>query len=189
VPGRRPRYGRGDGGQTPRDGIPAEIGRAEALPFADASFDLVVFSFITHHLADLGRALHEAARVARRAVMILDAWYDAGVPSQRVAEDYDLWSKGIDRRLGMVHNPVPSAAEIMDLLAARSDIAGFDYACRLVLSPWPLEEVRKSADAQLSMLDDRDAEVEAALARILHDAARHGISRDGALMMRIGKKP
>jgi hypothetical protein len=88
----------------------------------------------------------------------------------------------------MVHNPVPGAAEIMTLLAGRSDIAGFDYACRLVLSPWPLEEVRKAADAQLAALG-RDAELEAALARILEDARRHGISRDGALMMRIAKQP
>jgi SAM-dependent methyltransferase len=169
------------------EGLPAELARAEALPFAAASFDIVAFSYTTHHLADLPRALSEALRVARKAVLILEGWYDIAVPSQRVAEAYDLWSKSIDRRLGMVHNPLPTAAEIIGLLAARTDMATVDYSHRLILAPWPIEDVRKTAQAQLVALGRPDAEAEAALARILHAATRDGISRDGALMMRIAK--
>jgi SAM-dependent methyltransferase len=168
-------------------GLSAEVARAEALPFGDASFDLVTFSYTTHHLADLPRAIEEALRVARRAVAILEGWYDRAVPSQRVAESYDLWSKSIDRRLGMVHNPLPTAAEIIDLIAASTDIAAIDYAHRLILAPWPIEEVRKAADEQLAALGRADANAQRALTRILDDAARDGISRDGALMMRIAK--
>jgi ubiquinone/menaquinone biosynthesis C-methylase UbiE len=42
--------------------IELELGRAEALPFEDASFDRVVFRLVIH-LVDLPRALREAARV------------------------------------------------------------------------------------------------------------------------------
>jgi SAM-dependent methyltransferase len=168
-------------------GLSAEVARAEALPFGDASFDLVTFSYTTHHLADLPRAIKEALRFARRAVAILEGWYDRAVPSQRVAESYDLWSKSIDRRLGMVHNPLPTAAEIIDLIAASTDIAAIDDAHRLILAPWPIEEVRKTADEQLAALGRADANAQRALTRILDDAARDGISRDGALMMRIAK--
>ena len=38
-------------------------GRGEALPFADASFDIVVFSNSLHHMGDMDGALGEAARV------------------------------------------------------------------------------------------------------------------------------
>jgi SAM-dependent methyltransferase len=167
--------------------LSAKLARAEELPFENASFDVVTFSYTTHHLAELPRALAEAVRVARRAVLILDGWYDTAVPSQRVAEAFDLWSKAIDRRLGMVHNPLPSAAELVALVSGRPSIAATDYAHRLILAPWPISEVRNAAEEQSVALGGFDAETEAALARILDEAARVGISRDGALMLRIGK--
>ena len=169
------------------EGLAAELSRAEALPFADARFDVVTFSYTTHHLADLAPALAEALRVARRAVLILEGWYDTSVPSQRVAENYDLWSKRIDRRLGMVHNPLPSAAELVALAASRADVAAVDYAHRLILAPWPIEDVREAAQEQRAALGGFDAQIEDALPRILEEAAREGISRDGALMLHIAK--
>src|SRR5205823_9444169 len=42
-----------------------EEGDAEALPFADASFDAVVANFGVHHVADPVQALCEARRVLR----------------------------------------------------------------------------------------------------------------------------
>ncbi len=38
-------------------------GRGEALPFADGSFDIVVFSNSLHHMSDMAGALREAARL------------------------------------------------------------------------------------------------------------------------------
>lgn len=38
-------------------------GRGEALPFADKSFDIVVFSNSLHHMGDMDGALDEAARI------------------------------------------------------------------------------------------------------------------------------
>ena len=88
----------------------------------------------------------------------------------------------------MIHNPLPAAAGIVGLLSGRSDIAAIDYTHRLILAPWPHEEVRKAADAQLTAVGQADAVTEAALVRILDAAARHGASLDGALMMHIGKQ-
>jgi SAM-dependent methyltransferase len=170
------------------DGLSAEAAPAEALPFPEASFDVVAFSYTTHHLADLPRAFGEALRVARKAVLILEGWYDTAVPSQRVAEAYDLWSKTIDRRLGMVHNPLPTAAGIFALCSPMADLGRFDYAQRLILAPWPLGDVRRNADAQLTALGEVDPQIMAGLERILGDAARDGISRDGALMIRIARR-
>jgi SAM-dependent methyltransferase len=49
-----------------------EVCRASAyeLPFADASFDLVLCCEVLEHLTRPGRALAEVARVARRAVLL-----------------------------------------------------------------------------------------------------------------------
>lgn len=42
-----------------------QVGNAEALPFADASFDLVVASGVLHHTPDTQQAFREAFRVTR----------------------------------------------------------------------------------------------------------------------------
>jgi len=46
-------------------GIDARIGDVQALPFDDASFDLVVAAWVLFHPSDLDRALSEIARVLR----------------------------------------------------------------------------------------------------------------------------
>src|SRR5262245_3716840 len=45
---------------------------AEDLPFADTSFDLAVTRVAAHHFADVGAAVRELARVARRRVVVVD---------------------------------------------------------------------------------------------------------------------
>jgi ubiquinone/menaquinone biosynthesis C-methylase UbiE len=42
------------------------LGDARALPFADASLDVVVTSYSLHHIPDPARVIHEMARVLRR---------------------------------------------------------------------------------------------------------------------------
>ena len=52
-------------------------GSVVALPFADASFDVVIASTMTHHLdaeGDVVRHFREAGRVARKAVLICDLY-------------------------------------------------------------------------------------------------------------------
>ena len=51
---------------------PDVVSRGEELPFADASFDLVVSRLGAHHFEDVDAAVHEMARVAARSVLLVD---------------------------------------------------------------------------------------------------------------------
>jgi SAM-dependent methyltransferase len=51
---------------------PDVICRAEHIPFADASFDVVACRTAAHHFADPAGALAEMARVARDQVLVVD---------------------------------------------------------------------------------------------------------------------
>jgi ubiquinone/menaquinone biosynthesis C-methylase UbiE len=55
-------------------GLASVVGDGGALPFRDASVDLVLLSQVAHHFAPsaIVRLLRECARVARRAVIITD---------------------------------------------------------------------------------------------------------------------
>jgi SAM-dependent methyltransferase len=48
---------------------------AEALPLADASFDIVACRLAAHHFDDIAKAVHEMARVGRGPVVIEDGLY------------------------------------------------------------------------------------------------------------------
>jgi SAM-dependent methyltransferase len=52
--------------------------RAEDLPFADGSFDVVVTRIAAHHFDDIGRAVGELARVSNRLVVVEDTEYTSG---------------------------------------------------------------------------------------------------------------
>lgn len=161
-------------------GIEAVTGRAETLPFPDRSIDVVVMEYSAHHVADLGTALAEAARVAAKAVVILDPWYDISVPSQVVARDFDLWCKKIDVRLGIVHNPCPTLG---DLSAPLLDVGGFSIEAthRLVLRTISGTDLAADAAAHLARLTGDRAEFETEIAAILEAAEERGFSDDGAI--------
>jgi SAM-dependent methyltransferase len=55
--------------QRPRNTAPVLQGRAEALPFADRSFDGVLGALTVHHWSDPKKGLAECARVARNRLV------------------------------------------------------------------------------------------------------------------------
>jgi SAM-dependent methyltransferase len=67
---------------------PDVICRAEHLPFADESFDLVVCRVAAHHFADPALALHEMARVGRNLVLVADNLFagEAGEEADRLRD-------------------------------------------------------------------------------------------------------
>jgi ubiquinone/menaquinone biosynthesis C-methylase UbiE len=92
-------------------GLDVRAGAAEALPFADAAFDLVTFENSLHHVTEIGRALAEAMRVARRGIVIVDPWFDLSIPSQAAGDRYERWMKKLDRMTGMIHwDPIAAGA-------------------------------------------------------------------------------
>ena len=56
---------------------PDVIGRAEDLPFADGSFDVVTTRIAAHHFDDVDAAVHEMARVSRELVLVEDTLYES----------------------------------------------------------------------------------------------------------------
>jgi SAM-dependent methyltransferase len=56
---------------------PNVIARAEDLPFADSSFDVVVTRIAAHHFEDVRGAVTELARVARDLVLVEDTLYSS----------------------------------------------------------------------------------------------------------------
>ncbi len=54
---------------------PDVLSRAEELPFADGSFDVVVCRIAAHHFVDVGKAVAEMARVSNRLVAIEDTLF------------------------------------------------------------------------------------------------------------------
>jgi ubiquinone/menaquinone biosynthesis C-methylase UbiE len=54
---------------------PDVICRAEEIPFADASFDVVACRTAPHHFDDVAQAVREMARVARDRVLIVDTMF------------------------------------------------------------------------------------------------------------------
>jgi succinyl-CoA synthetase beta subunit len=67
---------------------PDVVAPAEQLPFADGSFDLVVSRLGAHHFADVRAAMREMARVAAKAVIVVDNTFggDALEEAERVRD-------------------------------------------------------------------------------------------------------
>jgi ubiquinone/menaquinone biosynthesis C-methylase UbiE len=67
---------------------PDVICTAEHLPFADASFDVVVSRTAAHHFDDPGVAIVEMARVARGRVLVVDTLNmgDAGERAEKLRD-------------------------------------------------------------------------------------------------------
>jgi SAM-dependent methyltransferase len=168
------------------DGYEAVEGAAEKLPFADGEFDVVVFSFAPHHVADWALCLGEALRVARHSVEILDIWYDDTIADQRTTHALDRWLKAIDRRGGMVHLNTLSPGEMLAPVIGREDVT-YDYICRRVASPTDIDEMVAHGRDHLKKVDN-----DPALARefdeIIAAGRRDGMSDEGAILMTIEKK-
>jgi SAM-dependent methyltransferase len=160
------------------------VGHAEDLPFADRSFDVVSLQYTAHHLRDLSRALAEAARVARIAVLVLDGWYDLSFASQRVAHDYDLWSKAIDEQQGMVHRPLANSAALTQPFLDADPMGSFtvELNCHLILQHYPVDDLKAHAELKLPEAADPSL-ARQALTDILIRAAKHGVSEDGAILL------
>ena len=72
--------------QRPPGSAPVVRARAEALPFADKSFDAACAFLTTQHWSDIDAGLREMARVARHRCVFLD--HTPGTPDFWLLRDY-----------------------------------------------------------------------------------------------------
>ena len=84
-------------GQRPPSAAPAVQARAEALPFRDRSFDVVLAILTVHHWNDQKCGLEECARVARDRVVILT--WDPDAVGFWLVRDYFPEILAIDRQI------------------------------------------------------------------------------------------
>jgi SAM-dependent methyltransferase len=67
---------------------PTVVSRAEEIPFADSSFDVVACRVAAHHFQDAAGALKEMARVSRALVLLSDNLFmgDAGEQADKLRD-------------------------------------------------------------------------------------------------------
>ena len=75
-----------EAGRRGLDNIVTQQGSAERLPFADASFDMVMSRYSAHHWGSVPTALDEAFRVARPSATLVFA--DIVAPTQAVNDTF-----------------------------------------------------------------------------------------------------
>jgi SAM-dependent methyltransferase len=64
----------------PAPGMQADVvARADHIPFADETFDVVVSRIAPHHFEDIRASVDEMARVSRRLVLVVDNLYRGDV--------------------------------------------------------------------------------------------------------------
>lgn len=163
---------------------PVKLARAEALPFADAAFDAVLFINSLHHVptATQGEALREAARVVvpRGTVAVLEPV--AAGPFQEVLAVIDD-----ETEVRAAAQRAISAACEDDALERRSDehfvsdavYGGFEAFCAAITGVDPEREVR---------LAEHRAEVEA-LFRQHGRAAKGAVSFDAPHRFTVLSRP
>ena len=174
-------------------GLDLRDGAAESLPFVDASFDVVTFENALHHVTEIGRAIEEAVRVARRAVVILDPWFDLSIPTQIVGDRFERWLKRTDRMTGMVHRDPIAAGAIIDALGT-SPARPITVRHLLHLTNLTAEAFEHLASRALRHRDDaafarayEQNGLDRELTAIRAEVARTGITEAGALLMTIAK--
>ncbi len=126
---------------------PDVVARAEDLPFADGSFDVVACRIAPHHFADIHKAVAEMARVSERLVVIEDNLFvgEQAEEAERLRDpthvrrySEDEWKEmlteagleversevierhpDVDEWLARVETPPDDAARVKELLADR----------------------------------------------------------------------
>jgi len=158
---------------------------ATALPFDNASFDWVTMRHVPHHLEHPRAAFAEAWRVARTGLLVAEPWYDATVPSQNMALTADRWLKRQDRRRGMYHADILSAADLRALLPEED--AQCDVETHLALEQQDAGKLEALARESLGGATPTAEDAEE-LEGLLACARDGGLTLNGTLILRALKR-
>ena len=124
---------------------------AEALPFADGSFDVVVSRIAAHHFTDIGKAIGEMARVSNRVLVIEDMLYrtDEEQEAEKLRDpthvrslSADEWRELLESAALEVEQELYFSKEHdMEEWLARTDCTGDDAArVRELLAPFSTDD-------------------------------------------------
>lgn len=93
---------------------PDVVCRAEDLPFADASFDVVASRLGAHHFGDVAMAVREMARVAADRVLVVDNVYvgEAWEAADRIRDPSHVRKLGEDEWRELFSNAGLDVAEV-----------------------------------------------------------------------------
>jgi SAM-dependent methyltransferase len=155
--------------QRPPQAAPAVQAAAEALPFADASFDAAMAVLTLHHWDDWRAGCAELRRVARARVAVF-SWDPSYVGRMWLGAEYFPEFADEDVR------DFPSLAEQAGALDARVEVVAIPWDCRdgFFSAFWrrPAAYLRPEVRAGISVLAKRaDAELADGLARLRADIA------------------
>ena len=159
-------------------GVVVHEGRAEALEFADQAFDIAVFQHSLHHIEWIERALLEAARVTKTALLVMEASYALDFRSQQIALGFDALLKKLDRRSGMIHALSPTATELAGPLIAYG--MHLTFQTQFSLRPASLTRVCKLVEERLAKVGQEADKLE--LSRLTDEARVAGLSQPGRLI-------
>jgi SAM-dependent methyltransferase len=109
--------------QRPPDAAPAVQASAEALPFADASFDAAMAVLTLHHWSDWPGGCAELRRVARHRVVVF-SWDPTYVGRMWLGPEY--FPDTIDEDVAMF----PSLADQAAALGAEVEVVQIPWDCR-----------------------------------------------------------
>ena len=161
--------------QRPPDAAPAVVARAEALPFADASFDAAMAVLTVHHWSDWQRGVAEMRRVARTVVVL--TWDPAD-------EGFWLTREYLPEVLALDHAifpPVDALAEALGNAAVRPVPIPADCTDGFLGAYWQRPEAYLDADVRGAISScARVADVASRMGRLADDLAtgrwsrRHG---------------
>ncbi len=117
-------------------GISFEEGDADALPFADGSFDAVVANFGVHHFPAPVEALREVYRILRRGGRL--AFTTWAAPAENIAWQLLFDAIGVHRDGSAANTPPPggSLRDPADVLGLLEAAGFFEAEARPVHSTW-----------------------------------------------------
>jgi SAM-dependent methyltransferase len=126
-----------------RDGVALVLGETSALPFAADAFDVVLLITTLEFLPNPARALREAARVARRGIVlgVLNRWNPLAWRRRR--SDLPLW------RVAHFYSPPELANVLRRALGALAE--GITWRTTLLPRFWPHRHSRLPIGAFIGM--------------------------------------
>ena len=138
---------------------PTVVSRAEEIPFADASFDVVACRVAAHHFQDPAGALKEMARVSRALVLVSDNLFlgEDGEEADKLRDPTHVRNYSEDEWRAMFE------AAGLDLEAYELEDKRIDFEAWLARSGTPEEDRPKIRELLADRVEDGKLRLERAI--------------------------